>query len=333
MPEVKKDTTSHMTEIVPGTSQAVPATGFSLAHISDLHLTTLENARLSQLLSKRILGYLSWWHKRRLVHRRDILDALLDDLRITCPDQIAVTGDLTHVGLPGEFAEAGQWLKTLGAPDRVTVIPGNHEAYAGRAWIKSCAMWAPYLESDSSQEGPKTADFFPSLRIRGQIALIGLCSARASLPFLAIGSLGSTQLAELETLLRKTGEQGLLRVVLVHHPPLPGTIKWRKRLVDNREFVDVLVRHGAELVLHGHTHYPTFAQATTPYGNIPVIGAPSASEWNSKANHFAKYNIYRFAQDGELTLSVRGYSESLKRFDAEQESTLSLPSSRKMRDV
>lgn len=324
MPEVKKDTTSHMTEIVPGTSQAVPATGFSLAHISDLHLTTLENARLSQLLSKRILGYLSWWHKRRLVHRRDILDALLDDLRITCPDQIAVTGDLTHVGLPGEFAEAGQWLKTLGAPDRVTVIPGNHEAYAGQTWIRSSAMWAPYLESDERLDLQKTADFFPSLRVRGRVALIGLCSARASLPFLAIGSLGRSQLDGLATLLDRTAQAGLQRVVLIHHPPVPGTIKWRKRLTDSPALLQVLSRHGAELVLHGHTHYAAFSRIPTAAGNIPVVGAPSGTEWNPRAGHTAKYNLYRISGDGQLTMTVRGYAEDLGQFVTEEERDLSI---------
>ena len=121
---------------------------FSLAHLSDLHLTTLENAKITQLLNKRLLGYFSWRRKRRIVHSRAIIDALLEDLRLTRPDHVAVTGDLTHLGLPEEFAEAGRWLPVLGTPDQVTVIPGNHEAYTGSAWSRSCAMWAPYLASD-----------------------------------------------------------------------------------------------------------------------------------------------------------------------------------------
>jgi 3',5'-cyclic AMP phosphodiesterase CpdA len=320
MPQVKRDTTSAVTAAPAG-----PASAFSLAHISDLHLTRLDDARLTQLLSKRLLGYLSWWRRRRIVHRRDILDSLLADLAVLKPDHIAVTGDLTHIGLPGEFAQAGQWLETLGPPDRVTVIPGNHEAYTGTAWIGSCAMWAPYLQSDRRQDPPLTANYFPSLRIRGRTALIGLCSARASLPFLAVGSLGKTQLAGLAALLDKTGEQGLLRVVLIHHPAVPGTIKWRKRLVDGKALVDVLTRHGAELVLHGHTHYPIFSQVATPAGAIPVIGAPSASELAPRSGHCAGYNIYRIADNGQLTIFMREYSESLKRFVARRETTLALP--------
>jgi len=170
-----------------------------------------------------MLGYFSWWRKRRVVHSLEIIESLLSDLRNTRPDHIAVTGDLTHLGLPHEFAEARHWLTLLGIPEQVTVVPGNHEAYAGRHWSRSCAIWAPYLKSDVQQDFSSTAVFFPSLRIRGQVALIGLCSARPSLPFLAIGSLGKKQLTELAGLLKKTGEAGLMRIILIHHPPVAGT--------------------------------------------------------------------------------------------------------------
>lgn len=322
MPEVKTDTPIVVPQDIAGPTSQPPKPGFSLAHISDLHLTTLQEVRFTQLLSKRILGYLSWWYKRRHVHRREIADALQADLHSTRPDHVAVTGDLTHLGLPQEFAAARQWLKALGTPEQVTVIPGNHEAYVGRGWIRSCAMWAPYLESDSRQDITKTADFFPSLRIRGPVALIGLCSARASGPFLAIGSLGRSQLDGLATLLDQTREMRLLRIVLIHHPPVTGTIKWRKRLVDNRAFLEVIDRHGADLILHGHTHYPVFSQTSSNAGSIPVIGAPSGSEWNPQAGHRASYNIYRFAPNGELALEVRTYQESLGRFVTDQETTI-----------
>jgi hypothetical protein len=95
---------------------------FSLAHLSDLHLTTLVNARVTQLLNKRLLGYFSWRRKRRIVHSRDIVASLLEDLRLTRPDHVAVTGDLTHLGLPEEFAEVETWLPALGTPEQVTIV-------------------------------------------------------------------------------------------------------------------------------------------------------------------------------------------------------------------
>jgi 3',5'-cyclic AMP phosphodiesterase CpdA len=150
------------------------------------------------------------------------------------------------------------------------------------------------------------------------------------LPLLATGSLGRQQLAGLETLLTKTGEQGLLRVILIHHPPLRGIVNWRKRLTDGRAFAELLARCGAELVLHGHAHAPGHSVLETPAGNIPVIGAASASSSSAEADKNAKYNIYRLSRSADswkLTIEVRGYSKDRKCFVLEEETVTALPAS------
>ena len=75
------------------------------AQLSDPHLSSLDAVRPRDLLGKRALGYLSWRHKRRFEHRREVLDALERDLAGTQFDQMLVTGDLTHIGLPEEFKQ------------------------------------------------------------------------------------------------------------------------------------------------------------------------------------------------------------------------------------
>ena len=62
----------------------------------------------------------------------ETLDRLVDDLRAQKPDHIAVTGDLTNIAMREEFENARLWLEELGPPDRVTAIPGNHDAYVPR---------------------------------------------------------------------------------------------------------------------------------------------------------------------------------------------------------
>jgi 3',5'-cyclic AMP phosphodiesterase CpdA len=329
MVDVKTEKNLIDTKVKPGSVQSSGPDSFSLAHLSDLHLTSLNNVKIPQLLNKRILGYCSWWNKRRFIHRREIIEALVEDLRDTRPDHIAVTGDLTHLGLPMEYAEVGQWLPSLGPPEQVTVIPGNHEAYWGQGWLDSCAMWAPYLESDATQrETSSNTGFFPSVRIRGQVALIGLCSATPSLPLLAIGSLGQKQLSKLGPILQETGKKGLLRIILIHHPPVPGLVNWRKRLTDSRAFADVLARYGAELVLHGHAHNPSLSKLQTPGGDVSVVGAASASQSSPPSGHNATYNIYQMIRIGagwDLTMFVRRYSERSGTFVEEQQTTLNIP--------
>jgi 3',5'-cyclic AMP phosphodiesterase CpdA len=303
---------------------------FSLAHLSDLHLTTLIKARPHQLLNKRLFGYLSWLRKRRIVHRLDVVSALLQDLKQRQPDHIAVTGDLTHLGLPSEFAEASRWISLLGTPKQVTLVPGNHEAYVGKTWHKHLSVWAPYLASDEQQKPCLTENFYPSLRVRGPVAIIGLCSASPSLPFLATGKLGKDQLAVFEKILSATKKRGLLRIVLIHHPPVPGSIKWRKRLVDSSQFASVIARQGAELVLHGHTHAQITTALKSPNGMTPVIGAPSTSEVDQRHGRNASYNIYKFVRtelSWRLTMAIRTYSEKTGQFFSGREVNMVLPGS------
>ena len=66
-------------------SDASSDADFVLAHLSDLHLSSLEGVRARALLDKRILGYLSWRHRRRREHRTDVLDALRADLARGAP--------------------------------------------------------------------------------------------------------------------------------------------------------------------------------------------------------------------------------------------------------
>jgi Calcineurin-like phosphoesterase len=178
---------------------------FRFAHISDLHLTSLDDVKVSDLLNKRALGYLSWRRRRRREHSPEVLAALLRDLRDLNLDHIVITGDLTHIGLPSEFQQARQWLEALGAPTDVTVVPGNHDAYVHTAWDKTFALWTPYMASDPglqtiTEQGPGR-ELFPSVRLRRPAALIGLTSACPSAPFLATGSLGPTQLKRLDEIL------------------------------------------------------------------------------------------------------------------------------------
>ncbi len=291
---------------------------FVLAQLSDPHLSSLSGVRPGNLFSKRLLGYLSWLRNRRRLHCPHILDALLSDLAQTAPDHVAVTGDLTHLGLPDEFRQAARWLKQLGPPERVTVIPGNHDAYVSGNWLETFSEWAPYLAGDESS----VVDPYPILRVRGPVALIGLSSARPSAPFLAVGSLGSAQLARFENVLEQAGRRGLLRIVLLHHPPVPGSIAWRKRLTDARLLSETLSRQGAELILHGHAHVSMARTLVAGMRNIPVFGAPSASYAGSNPQKAARYHLFRFerrAGGWQLLLTVRAYSPVARRFAIAQE--------------
>ena len=300
-----------------------PPSGLRFAHLSDPHLTSLEAVRWNQLLSKRVLGYLSWRRGRRAEHRSEVLDALVDDMRGLHPQHIVVTGDLTHIGLPDEFRQARHWLERLGEGGDVTIVPGNHDAYARHAWSDTFALWEPWMRSDVAD-----GQMFPSLRIRQGVAFIGLSSAVATAPFLATGKLGSAQIERLATVLHETGEQGLFRVVLLHHPAVEGAEKWRKRLTDTGPLSEVLVEQGAELVLHGHSHRALQGHIPRPGGDIPVFGIPSASAIGRKPGRAAQYYLYEVRPEGDtwrLDVEVRAFQRDRHAFSLAHEHHLSLP--------
>src|SRR5262249_19733589 len=140
---------------------------FILAHLSDPHLPPLPAARLRAPATKRALAYLNWTRNRHKYHRREVLDALVADIRAQVPDHIAVTGDLVNLALEAEFAPSLQWLESVGEPEHVTVIPGNHDAYVRATRHRAAEAWADYVRGDVDGG---TAPF-PFLRKRRPVAL------------------------------------------------------------------------------------------------------------------------------------------------------------------
>jgi len=269
---------------------------FVLAHLSDPHLAIISPIKKRDLLNKRLLGYLKWRLFRQKANQEEILALLLEDLKSQSPDHIAVTGDLTHLGLPGEFEKAREWLQSLGTPASVTVVPGNHDSYVRSDWNETFARWLEYMVSDRPwRSGTRVSgfdDLFPTLRVRGPIALIGVCSAHPSAPHLAIGTMGKAQSSRLETILKQTAAQGLFRIVAIHHPPLPGMESWRRRLTDAGSLLKLVKDCGAELILHGHVHQAVLQTLDTPSGRTMVVGATSASSAGLAAERRACYYLH-----------------------------------------
>ncbi len=268
----------------------------TLAQLSDVHLAPVRGLALRHLNVKRGLGYLNWQRSRRYVHRKASLDLVVADLKAQRPDHIAVTGDLINLGLPAEYEAARAWLESLGTPQNVTVIPGNHDIYTHVRGHPGVARWADFMRSDAwgAGLGIKDADGFPFARKIGPVALICLNSAEETPPFIAAGRLGERQIAALGDLLERTRREGLVRVVLIHHPPLPGQAPARRALRDAAALERVLAKCGAELVLHGHNHRDNHLDFAWCKGHIPVIGVASGSAGRvHKREPLGRYNLLR----------------------------------------
>lgn len=269
---------------------------FRLAHVSDIHLGPLPRLTPRELASKRITGFINWHRNRRKRLFGNILSTLLDDIRAAEPDHIAITGDLVNLASRAEIEMATGWLAETGSPDFVSVVPGNHDAYVPGAFRLICNAWQPYMLGDEHPVSASGDNLFPYLRRRGNVALIGVSTASATLPFLASGIFDRHQARLLRAILDQTASDGLFRVIMIHHPPVRGAASQHKRMFGIQRFGRVLADHGAELILHGHTHLDTIYHLEGKTGTVPVVGVPSASESRGGRKPPSGYNL--FSVDG-----------------------------------
>jgi 3',5'-cyclic AMP phosphodiesterase CpdA len=301
---------------------------FALAHLSDPHLAGWSVEGIGSLLNKRLTGWLSWRANRRNIHLSRVLEMMIADLATRDADHIAVTGDLVNISLPQEFQRAGEWLRRLGTGERVTVIPGNHDAYVALPWAKGAGHWTSYMTNLGWRpEGAApsgTQSGFPFVRRFGRVALIGLSTALPMPSFIAAGSLGESQIEALRRVLAELGTEDVFRIVLIHHPPFPGGAYKRKSLLDAAAFQAAVRAAGAELVLHGHTHVAGLGHI----GATPVIGVPSASAVKTGHKDAAAYNLYRIEGNGaawKVTVDIRGLNADETRIAATGGYVLTIP--------
>lgn len=304
---------------------------FALAHLSDVHLGPLPGgAAWRDFKLKRIVGSLSWHFIRHKLHDPSVAALIAADIRQASAHHIALTGDMVNLSAHAEFPRAAQWLRALAGPSQLTFVPGNHDCYVECPWANGLGYLAPWMTGDmriaDTQLSSAIATPFPFVRLRKNIALIALSSARPQALHRAAGRLGPQQLQSLPPLLRDLRERGYARIVLIHHPPLPGLAVPRKALDDAAQLRAILEQEGTELVLHGHNHRAMLNPLKTRFGTCNVLGVPSAS-LNTAENHTpAAWNLYRIVrQDGRwLTdVTIRGYDPANRAIKTVSEFSLS----------
>jgi 3',5'-cyclic AMP phosphodiesterase CpdA len=282
----------------------------TLAHFSDPHLAFEPKLRGLEHVSKRQMSVWSWQRKRRASQRPDILGALLADLRAAAPDHLAITGDLINFSLPEEFRRARLWLESLGDPDSVSVVPGNHDALVPVPPAQGLGLWTPWMRGDG-----QTDTGWPWLRVRNGFALIGLSSALPTAPGSARGRVGQEQRRRLVELLRQARERDWVRVVLIHHPLAEDAVSRRKALADRAELRALLEAEGAELLLHGHGRDAHLEQLRAP-GPL-CLGLPSASAMalpHEAPAHWQLLHLVRDEGQCRLDRELRRWDEASARF-------------------
>ena len=225
------------------------AMAFTIAHITDPHLSPAPMPRLADFRLKRFMGYVNWKRGRERLNDMAMLTRLVEDLRAQRPDHVAVTGDLVNIGMPAEFRRAAAWMETLGDPAEVSFVPGNHDAYVRAAMPMLKSIFEPWTTGNSATRP------FPMCACAARLRSSGSARASRPRPLMATGKLGRNQLEALRRPARaRPAKKGLARVA-----PHPSSAARQGRSAlprpDRRGGVradgDRSRRRG---VLHGHSH-------------------------------------------------------------------------------
>ncbi len=277
---------------------------FRVAHVSDLHVLSPAGVELRRVLfDKRVTGYVNLLTKRGRVYRRDYLVTVLRAAAADA-DHVVVTGDITNLSLEGEYAEAVALLSEIARTTEVTVVPGNHDIYLPAVLHERRFPhhFHPFMTSDLPELGlDLQAGHFPSVKLRGPAAIIGVSSAVPRPPFVSAGFVGHAQLEALSRLLAHPEVAARVPVVLIHHSPFDARFRveqMRGGLVDAHAFRTALQPLTRGLVIYGHLHERRQAKLTTPHGVIDVVCATSAALDHADDRMRAGYNLYTLEGDG-----------------------------------
>lgn len=314
----------------PGVAERYTPSVLRIAHVSDLHVLAPAGVELWRVLfNKRVTGYANLLTKRGRVYRREHLLAVVAEAAARA-DQLVVTGDITNLSLEGEYEEARRLLDDVAGSTEVTVVPGNHDIYlpAVHHERRFPHHFSAFMRSDLPELAlDLPAGPFPSVKLRGPAALIGLSSAVPRPPFVSAGHLGHAQLDALARVLAHPEVARRTPVVLLHHSPFDSRFRLeqlRGGLVDAHGLRGALHGLSRGLVLYGHLHVRQHHRLKTGAGALDAVCASAAPLEHPDDRVRAGFNLYQLADDGSIA-SLEAWvrepaSGSFRRFELPTES-------------
>ncbi|MBM3333535.1 metallophosphoesterase [Candidatus Sumerlaeota bacterium] len=299
---------------------------FRITHLSDPHIGTAQSAfrqRLRSLIGKS--------HSRNLSN----FQAVLRDMANMEIDHVVITGDLTNAAKPEEFKTVKAILADFVQPDRLTVVPGNHDisyrrvkrAYRTKGcprklWQFVHHFWEVFPSRYPPEFGLAAKEQFPFVKVLagGEVVLIGL-DTTGNLPtkiglLNSFGWVGRAQMNELRALLKSPRMRDKIKIVAMHHHPMIVPVATMfdsfKYMFQSKELLDLLYESGVDLILHGHKHHPFCWQSRTFRDHdLTVICAGPPNAYDSAKSALLVYNIYSI-EDRRITVHYRSFSPPLR---------------------
>lgn len=212
-------------------------------------------------------------------HRAALAEPLLARVNGAGADLVVVTGDVTHRGRRGQYAQAAAFLSRIRAP--LMVVPGNHDVPLYNLAVRYLAPYAGFRRAMGRDLTP--------VRQAGGARVLGLNSVD---PFAV--QRGIIRKGEIGRLIGRL-DPVATNIVALHHP-LEHLAQVDKELARRApQALARLERAGAQIVLSGHLHvWATGAmlEQTAHPGMLQIqAGTALCGRLSDRQNEFAVLQI------------------------------------------
>ncbi len=285
-----------------------------IVHLTDLHY--VEPVSPARLLSKRVLGWTNLVLRRRGVFGGAAREQVVGDALAREPDLVVVSGDLTTLALPAEFATARAALEPILEAVPTVVLAGNHDRYTrgatrDRRVEATFGAWMRGGRWDDRRRAWRGGGERPPFRYDlGPLTVLALDTARPH-P-LSRGRLGAGQRARLEQALDDCHGQGRAVLLALHYPLLTDSgAPYRHPghgLAGVEALLETLRRRPPLAVLHGHDHHHRLNRLAAAGGHeIPVVNGGS-SGLAPRPGRDPGYYVLDWEPDGVLEIRRRRFA-------------------------
>lgn len=228
------------------------------------------------------------------------LAALRRDLEAVAPDLVAVSGDLTQRARTEEFALAHAFLTGLRRP--LVVVPGNHDLPLFAFWRRLLGPFDRFRRHFGDERLPAFHD--------PELAVLGVVTPHAAL--WKRGRLAAPQLGRIAAHFAVV-PRDRLRVVVAHHPMVPGEDPGGERARGANAALDALEACAVDVVLSGHHHRSwsggSGIRRPAP-GRWAMVMVHAGSAVSDRLRREANsYNLLRCEGD-RLTIAVRALGDA-----------------------
>lgn len=221
-----------------------------LAHLTDLHMLERDHHK-RRGLSRTRLQFLSTGAALDAEARLQRATRMLQLAQRGGADHILLTGDLTEDGVDAQFEMLAEALLASGVePERVTLVPGNHDAYVDfRAFDRALAGPLRAYRA-TSQERSRTP-------LPGAVVVPVSTTIEGQWFTRSRGAIRAEDLAHIRRVASDPRNRERAVVVAQHHPPSHHplfAVEWFDGVDNVAAMRDLLHERSRVHVLHGHTH-------------------------------------------------------------------------------